>query len=337
MQPGERTILRMRILCIAVTILAMFLVLRRVPAKVLSNVIQATHPGWLLAGVIGYGLLFLPAACRWHLALRANDSAVNWWTSLRVSFIGHFFYTLLFGAAGGDATKSTLYARWYHLPLSGILAASSLDRLLGCLGLILFASLAIVMAAAHQGLAIFSQLSFRWPASWLLVSGIVAALLLALLKNSAPKSLFNQFLRSFAQSSRRLIRSPAKLAGGVLCGLGVQVALSGVLALCLQAVSHDPIPWLQLAWTFPVISVASALPVTVAGLGMRDGAAIMLLGLYRVSAADAVAASLLTAMISLLWTFAGAIVLWREAIRHEPEFKRVNFSTWMTRLKTGSA
>jgi glycosyltransferase 2 family protein len=337
MQPDRKTILRARILCVAVTLLALLFVLQRVQTKVLANLIQTLHPGWLLAGALLYGLLFLPAACRWHLALRANDSAVSLWTSLRVSLIGHFFYTLFFGAAGGDTTKSALYARWYRLPLSGILAASSQDRLLGCLGLILFASIAFAVAATHDGLSIFNHLSFRRPVLWLVAMGIVAAVLLIVLKNSAPKSTFHQFLKSFAHSSRRLIHSPTQLAGGILCGLGVQAALGGVLAICLQAVSHEPIPWLQLAWTFPVISVISALPITVAGLGVRDSAAIMLFRLYHVSAADAVAASLLTAFISLLWTIVGAALLWREVIRKEPEFAGAGFSAWMARLKTDTA
>jgi len=103
----------------------------------------------------------------------------------------------------------------------------------------------------------------------------------------------------------------------VACGIAVQAALSGVLALCLAAVSSEPIPWARLAWTFPLISIISALPITFAGLGVRDTAAVTLFSLYHVDPATAVAASLLAAAVSLIWAVAGAALLWWQALRHE--------------------
>ncbi len=114
-------------------------------------------------------------------------------------------------------------------------------------------------------------------------------------------------------SGKLLLASPRIALAGAGCGLLVQIALSGVLALNLQAVSQTPLPWAQLIWTLPVITIVSALPITVAGLGVREGAALMLLGYYGVSAADAVAASLLTATVSVVWALVGAVLLWRGA------------------------
>jgi hypothetical protein len=83
----------------------------------------------------------------------------------------------------------------------------------------------------------------------------------------------------------------------------------------LLAVSHAPIPWLKLVWTFPLITAISGLPITFAGIGARDGAAIALLGWCGVAAADAEAMSLLTLCVSVFWGFVGGAVLWRESIR----------------------
>jgi rSAM/selenodomain-associated transferase 2 len=59
----------------------------------------------------------------------------------------------------------------------------------------------------------------------------------------------------------------------------------------------------------------SALPITIGGLGMREGAALLLLGFYGVPAAEAVDASLLTFLASLTWTIAGGLLWWREGSR----------------------
>src|SRR5438128_362206 len=109
MQSTPRALVRARAACLVVAAIAIFLVVRRIHATALAETFRSAKPGWFLAAFLLYGFLFLPAAWRWHLALRLSESAVNFAASLRLSLIGHFFYTILFGAAGGDAAKSLLY------------------------------------------------------------------------------------------------------------------------------------------------------------------------------------------------------------------------------------
>ena len=120
---------------------------------------------------------------------------------------------------------------------------------------------------------------------------------------------------AFLEGGKRLIASPGVMLSGFLCSLLMQCAVNGMLALNLQAVSHQPIPWLRLAWTFPLITAISGLPITVAGIGARDGATIALLGYYGVTMADAEATSILTLSVSALWGVVGGIILWIEAGR----------------------
>ena len=330
---SSRSLLRACIPCFALALAAIFFIIHKVHLQSVEKVLQTMHVKWFLVALMLFGFLFLPAAVRWHVALKANRSAVNLSTSLRLSLIGHFFYMVLFGVAGGDATKSALYARWNRLPVLGILAASSLDRLLGFLGLVIFTTFAFTLAAIHGGLTKAASLPIRWPGRWWLLLVPIVIAVLVLVGRSSRKSLLYQFLRKFGGSVRQLIRSPGHLLVGIISAVLVQAALSGVLAVCLQAVSREPIAWLQLAWTFPIISVVSALPITVAGVGVRDSAAMVLLGWYHVPMANAVAASLLTAFISLAWMTMGAAVLWREAVRREPAFRLKSFSSLIARLK----
>src|SRR5581483_7370635 len=84
-----------------VAVLAIGLLLHRLHPGALAEALHHTRPGWVLVATVLYGLLFLPAAWRWHLALRLSRSEVNFGVTARVSLIGHFFYTIFFGAAGG--------------------------------------------------------------------------------------------------------------------------------------------------------------------------------------------------------------------------------------------
>lgn len=332
MQFRNRSLLRAYIPCLAVALALNVFIFHRVHFKAVGSVLSTMRVDWFLMAMLLFGFLFLPAAVRWHVALKANDSSVDLPTSFRFSLIGHFFYMILFGVAGGDATKSALYARWNRLPLVKIFAASSLDRLMGFAGLALFTAFAFALAATHAGLTDAAPLALRWPNRWWLLF-IPAALVLLIYSVRSRASSIQFFLRNLSESAGKLLRSPGNLTAGIFSAVLVQAALSGVLAVSLQAVSRQAIPWLQLAWTFPVISVASALPITVAGLGVRETVAVVLLSWYHVPTSDAVAASLLTAFISLVWMMVGAAILWWEASSRESEFRLKNFSNLISRRK----
>ena len=318
MQFANKAVWPVRVACVIVAAVSMFFVIRRIQPQALSQTFHHMHAAWFVAASILYGLLFVPASIRWHIALRLSGSAIDLATSFRLSLIGHFFYTILFGAAGGDVAKSAVYARQHRLMLPEILAASSLDRLLGSVGLLLFSSVAFAIALMNGGLMPLEHLSMHLPRPWAMIAVAVVLVLAWLIFRSRRGSLWERFVSAFLTSGRKLVRSPKDFLAGVLCGVGVQVALSGVLALNLQAVSTSPIPWDRLIWTFPVISIISALPVTVAGLGVRDSTALLLFGWYNISGPDAVAASLLTATAGLWWTIVGGILLWRETVKGSP-------------------
>jgi hypothetical protein len=304
-----------RLLCLALTVAALYLIFRRIHARTLFDTIRGMRVEWFIGAVALYGIMFLPAALRWQLALRMNDSVVNAGATVRFTIIGHFFYLLLFGGAGGDTAKAAVYARRYGLSLPKILAAVSLDRLMGSGALIVVSAIAFAIAAANGGFAGTKSFSIRGSAWWLLLLLPAIVVALVFLKRSHRESILHRFAIAFLESGRRLLKSPKTVLTGFGCSLLMQVAVNGVLAMNLQAVSHVPIPWLRLAWTFPLITAISGLPITFAGIGARDGAAIALLGWCGVAAADAEATSLLTLCVSVLWGLIGGFVLWRETSR----------------------
>jgi len=302
-----------RLLCLALTVAALCFVFHRIPARNLLETIRSMRVGWFIAAVALYGLMFLPASRRWLLALRANDSVVTVPATIRFSIIGHFFYLVLFGAAGGDTAKAAVYARRYNWPLAKILASVSLDRLMGSGALIVVAGLAFFIAGTHGAFSGPRSLSIRHSAWWLLLFVPVIILALIFLRRSQRDSMARRFVMAFVESGKRLLKSPKVVLTGFVCSLLMQFAVNAVLAINLQAICHAPIPWLKLVWTFPLITAVSGLPITFAGIGARDGAAIALLGLCGIAAADAEAVSLLTLCVSAFWGLVGGLVLWRES------------------------
>jgi glycosyltransferase 2 family protein len=313
-----------RLLILSVTGVALFLVFRRLNLQALALTFRSMHWGWFLGSFVLYGALFLPAALRWHIVLRLTRQTVDFAATARLSLIGHFFYTVLLGVFGGDTAKSIVYSRWYRFPIANILATAPLDRFLGSVGMVAFGAMTLGVALVVGGFEHLHSVSLRWPGAWALtLIALVILLIIAGRFLQAITSFWNRFTDALGRGAKLLLASPRAAASGILCGIVVQISLSGALALNLRAATHAPLPWEQLLWTFPVVVAISALPLTFAGLGAREGAALTLFGLYGVPSEDAVGASLLMVATSLLWAILGGLLYWREVRVHGQSATRI--------------
>jgi glycosyltransferase 2 family protein len=202
----NKPLLWLRVAGAIVAVSAIGFLLHRLHPGALVEALRATRPGWVAVAVLVYGLLFLPAAWRWHLALRLSKNDVNFCLTTRISLIGHFFYTIFFGAAGGDVAKSMLYSRWEQKPLPEILVAASLDRLLGLGGLIVFAAIAFALGAAYDGFAGLHSLTLHASSWWWLLLPLTV-LIVVLVRANPPgnRSSLDRFRRVFRETGRQVI------------------------------------------------------------------------------------------------------------------------------------
>lgn len=314
--PSTPVVITQRLIGLCVSALVLWVVLHRLDAGKLAEVLKTTKPGWLLLAFGFFALATLFAALRWHGMLKATGAVVHLGATFRFAFIGNFFNALLLGPAGGDLIKTGLYARWFKQPLPNVVAASFLDRLLGVGGSVFLALGGIALALLADGGEQLSRFAMKWPAwPWVLGAIIVLGLIMWWWKRRKRESFLGRTASSLEAAARQLRHDPGAAWQGLLFGFLLQVCFCGVLACCLQAVASEPVPWLKLAWTFPAIGFAATMPVTIAGAGLREGAALILFGLYGVESAESVAASMLTLLVYVVWALAGGVSFLRERQR----------------------
>jgi len=121
-------------------------------------------------------------------------------------------------------------------------------------------------------------------------------------------------LKAVATNAGQIWRRPGFAIRGVVYAMLANFCISCVFLFSLKAVAQTPFSWAALFWIFPVIAVITSAPVSFSGAGLREGAALVLLGLYGIPAADAVTASLVVLLIYLTWAAIGAILLWRAGL-----------------------
>ncbi len=286
----------------------------RVDPLLVKEALWRMNPLWFLVSLAAFGLATLGMSARWHLMAREAGVVVHGCATWRVCTIGHFFNTLLFGPMGGDTAKTALYYRWFRMPVSKIATACLFDRLLGLLTSVLM-GLFLLPSLMGSGLdVVLEHLELRLqPRHIVIVAGAVLGLILwkrfAAQRKSARTRLLRRSIKPFWA---RLRKQPMVLAKALLLGLGIQLIWCGLLGLNLMALTHAPVPWKSLIWTFPLIGFIASTPFTIAGAGLRETAALFFLGLYAVPAEDIAAASMLTLLVYIVWAFFGGWLFWSE-------------------------
>jgi len=238
--------------------------------------------GWWLAAV---GLLIvtqLISTRRWQLLARALGFRRDFGQLVQYYFVGMYFNLLLPTSVGGDVVRA-----WYldggsgrRLPALGTVL---LDRLCGLLALVALACLAVLLSP--RALPAWLPWSF---------ASVTCGILLGLALLPVVARLSARVGRSWAhlQSGMTALRSPRLLGAITLLSLFVQAANVGIVWLVTKSL-QAPIPTSYLWLVVPLVSLLTLLPISINGMGVREGALVVLLAPIGVGGEIAVSVALL--------------------------------------------
>lgn len=239
----------------------------------------------------------LVSAARWKVLL--GEDPVSWSFLARLYLIGNFFSAFLPTSVGGDAVRTGALVH-EGVALRRSVASVLLDRMLGVAGMVpLFAAGALLITAGPARL--LDSLRFEASAGQVLA---VAAVVVAVGGGAAlifRRDLWARLVE-FGDEFRDLAGSGRKLAVVLVLGVVVQAMYVCAWGLLVPPTGLE-LGWGVLLFAVPVVSVAAMLPVSIAGLGVREGVWIVLLG-GGFPAADVVAFSLL---YFVAFSLAGAV------------------------------
>ena len=235
---------------------------------------------------------------------KAKTSLVE---NTKIWLVGFFFGTAS-PAKSGDAVRA-LYMRNLGISLGEGLAAVFLERVLDLVVLFALAFIGLFMLTLPQEVGSGLLL----PIVTFFIVFIVA--LIAILKKELTRFLLRPFFNMFApekfkQSIKQgfdqfylaMQRYPERKANSfavVLLTLLSWLIVFYQFHLLALALSID-ISFISLALVLPIILLVEALPISLGGLGTREAAAIIMLGLLGIGAASAVSFSLTILLFNLI-------------------------------------
>ncbi len=187
------------------------------------------------------------------------------------------------------------------------------------------ADVAAMAMAAGFGTAAVAPPAWR---GWLILAGFSAGGVVLALPVVVPVALRWERLPEPARA--RLATLAAAFAAlhrrDVACNLLASIVLMAldVVSLYVLACAFEPVAFAAVAFAFPWILLTNLVPITPAGLGVREGTAVALLHTYGVQVATAVNATLLLFVINSVLP---ALFGWRYLGQQAPVSSGYRFET----------
>ena len=254
----------------------------------------------LFAGLMA--LLSLLSAMRWSLLIRLGNGNVGFTNAYRLVMIGNFVGQLL-PVIGADATR-VWYAHRLGVSLGPAINSVVLDRVVALGGMLL-----LVLLSLPWLWLIVPTWFFLWIAG-LIFAGLAGGLMLPVLVNSLPQSWERWRVvragKKLMVASNKLLNH--KLALVYVLGLSLVIHLSiAVFVFGIARLAGVQVGVGECILLIPLVMLVAAIPVSVAGWGVREGAMVIAFGFLNVPPGDALLVSVLFGLVVAISSFPGAV------------------------------
>ena len=288
---------------VALTAVTLLFVFRGIDRQAFARLLATQDHGWLaVAGAFLLTQVFLGGE-RWRSILCAfmRGPPPSMASVQAVFYASVFFNCLPFGTVGGDVARVWL-SRRFALSLSQIVLSILVDRVLAVAALIMLALATLptisgpfAVTAWFAGAAILVAVALG-----MLLLGIIERLL-----GRWRRQRLIHFVLRIAEELRQLNKRAGLIALCFALAAGVCSALGAYCIARSLGLGVGPVPMIAVT---SMMTLVVALPISVAGWGVREISLVALLGLLGVDRAAALALSVELGLISTLLSLPGGAV-----------------------------
>lgn len=282
MAPGTRKTLLL-IVKLAVSSLSLYVVFSKIDIREFALMFARIGPLYFVLAALPYIVAQAASTWRWKLLL---PEKFRFRRLFSLYMIGSFFNSFLPGLIGGDAVKA-YYLNKDARKISLTLASVFMDRYFGYASLMIIGISAFPFAAGY-----FGKAAYRWLMPLIFAAFVAGSVLFFRLKLGRSFSSVGEIYDYFG----RLKSRKDVIVKAVLLSFVVQF-LNFLMVIILALAMGENIPVVLLFVFLPIIITVTTIPISMSGLGVREGSFVLLLGLIGVR--PEVATSL-----SLSWFFA---------------------------------
>jgi len=283
-----------------------WLIFSRVDWPELLRSLRQAQGGLLVGSIILFLMRNLFSALRWQALLLAKGKKVHIFNLVRFYLLANFWGFFFPTAIGGDVPRG-LYLNGLIDNVEESVSSIVVERILGVIAILLLAYVAFIGSLNHL------VANYYWPILFvsLLIFGLTAGLFsfpVTWLQNSPLfKSKIGLKMLGGLQSLQDYKQYPKALVSALLFSIIFQLMMIICIFLMGLAIGETTDFFYYLLF-IPIVWVVSLLPISLNGLGTREGTFVYLFSLIGMSSESATLLSILNLLLLVLQGLLGAIV-----------------------------
>jgi uncharacterized protein (TIRG00374 family) len=310
-------------------VLLTWLLVRSEPDKIF-NALRSLPAGLFLCLLILYVFSFAVNACKWRFLLRGQ----RFWRLFRLILVANYYSLIIPGQVAGEAVKVVRLSRGISNPES-IAASVAFDRFTGLMSILLVTFFGLAFGSASD--------VFPFWTGYLLVPAVFLSTPILLRSRSVARGLKKVLLRGrglvparysrkfwphalgFIDACQQYCLHPQRLAGATLLGILLQGICIGIV-MVLGENFDIHLNFIDWCWVFGLVSLAVFVPVSIGGIGLREGSFVFCLLVFGIAEEKALALSIALFSLQLTSALVGALseFVLCTAQRYEFDFKRLS-------------
>ena len=282
----------------------------RIPLDQFADTVGDARPEWLVAAWVLMLASNVLGSFQWGRLLRVVDIRIPFWKVCAYYHVGLFFNNFLPANIGGDIAR-VLDASRYGPNRTAAFSAVLMDRLIGTVAL---AGLSLVTTLPaidhfHLGLMYGALLGFFALSVTLLWAVFHPALLPACQRLLARVGLgrLNPHLMELTGRLAGYRGQPRLIVQMFGVAAVTQISRIGVHVLVARALGVD-VSLLYFFLFVPLLAVIVSLPISLNGIGVREGAGVVMFGLVGVDRAHAFSLQFMTYLVAVAVSLLGGLI-----------------------------
>ena len=278
------------------------------------RIVRRSNALFLAFGILAFGFTAHFGVWRWWLLLRSQGIHVSFWLAHKLTFLGLFFNNVVPGATGGDLVKAVYLARHTEQGARSF-ATVLVDRVTGIVALALIAAIAIATELDNPdyekaAMVIFGFLGCFAVGCVLFFSRRVRRILHV--DEIAAKLPGGGLLKKLDDACFVYRDHKSVIVWAMVLSFANQLAIQAIMILFATGLNittstGGPVPVADYLVILPVGFIVGAIPALPGGWGIREGAFALFFHNVGVGRNEAVALSVLSGLMMLIWSLLGGV------------------------------
>lgn len=291
------------------SVVAIYLIAKNVDWQVVSNHLSQASFGLLLFALVLNILERAELTLKWNILIKVKKVTIPFINLFNINLIGAFLGMFLPSSLGTDVVRGYYLTKNNSDKLSSF-SSVLIDRILGVLSLILVGSLSLYMA---------KNLITNINPYLFILGGIIPFIVIYLLQKNSVISLIEKYARkiSIDKISKLLLKIhssiydyknfPKAITSSFI--LSILVQITRVLTYYVIAIAFGiQFPFVYFLLFIPIIMLVIMLPVSIGGLGLKEGTFIAFFSLVGMSVESATIISFTNTFVNTIITLFGGII-----------------------------